>query len=210
VLVIGAKGFAKEVLEILHQNGESAILAFYDDLSLDLGTHLYGQFPILKNKDEVVNYFKNIDIRFTIGIGNPKLRFKLSKEFIDLGGKLTSTISKNSEIGSFKVNIGEGCNILAGVKVSNDVSIGQGTIVYYNSIITHDVVIGKFCELSPDVKLLGRCEIKNFTKIGSGSIIFPDVKIGNNVVIAAGSVVRKDVPDNVMVAGVPAQVKKNI
>lgn len=210
MLIIGAKGFAKEVLEILHQNGESAILAFYDDLSLDLGTHLYGQFPIIKNKDEVANYFKNTDIRFTIGIGNPKLRFKLSKEFIDLGGELTSTISKNAEIGSFNINIGEGCNILAGVKVSNDVSIGQGTIIYYNSIITHDVVIGNYCELSPDVKLLGRCEIKNFTKIGSGSIIFPDVKIGNNVVIAAGSVVRKDVPDNVMVAGVPAQVKKNI
>ena len=44
--------------------------------------------------------------------------------------------------------------------------------------------------------------------VGARSVILPGVKIGNNVVIAAGSVVTKDVPENVMVAGVPAVVKK--
>lgn len=208
MLIIGAKGFAKEVLEILHQNGESPIVAFYDDVSLDIGTHLYGQFPILKNKEEVANYFKNIDIRFTIGIGNSKLRFKLSNEFIHLGGKLTSTISKNAEIGSFNINIAEGCNILAGVKVSNDVSIGRGTIVYYNSIITHDVVIGDFVEISPNVTLLGKCTIGNESHMGAGSIVLPNVNIGSNVTVGAGAVVTKDLEDNCIAVGIPAKIIK--
>ena len=42
--------------------------------------------------------------------------------------------------------------------------------------------------------------------IGGHSVINPGVTIGNNVVIASGSVVTKDVPDNVVVAGVPARV----
>ena len=46
--------------------------------------------------------------------------------------------------------------------------------------------------------------------VGARSVILPGVKIGNNVVIAAGSVVTKDVPENVMVAGVPAVVKKSL
>ena len=208
MLIIGAKGFAKEVLEILHQKGETANLCFYDDVNADNPEKLYGLFPVLKNLEQATVHFNSIGPKFTLGIGNPNLRFQLDQKFSASGGILTSTISKNAEIGSFNIKIGEGCNILGGVKVSNEVTIGRGTMIYYNSIITHDVVIGRFCEISPDVKLLGRCTIGDFVRIGSGSIIFPDVTVGNNVVIAAGSVVRSDVPDNVMIAGMPAEIKK--
>ncbi|OMJ13234.1 putative acetyltransferase [Smittium culicis] len=46
--------------------------------------------------------------------------------------------------------------------------------------------------------------------IGGGSIILPGITIGNNSVIAAGSVVTKDVPENVVVAGNPAKFMKKI
>lgn len=46
--------------------------------------------------------------------------------------------------------------------------------------------------------------------IGAHSIIIGDIKIGNNVIIAAGSVVIRDVPDNCMVAGNPAVIKKRL
>lgn len=42
------------------------------------------------------------------------------------------------------------------------------------------------------------------------AVINPDVNIGNNVVIASGSVVTKDIPDNVIVGGNPAKLIKNI
>lgn len=210
MLIIGAKGFAKEVLEILHQKGETENLCFYDDVNTDNPEKLYGLFAVLNNLEQVKVHFNTIGSKFTLGIGKPSLRFQLNQKFREHGGVLTSTISKNAEIGSFNIKIGEGCNILGGVKISNEVNIGRGTMIYYNSIITHDVTIGQFCEISPDVKLLGRCTIGDFVRIGSGSIIFPDVVIGNNVVVAAGSVVRFDVPDNVMIAGIPAKIKKQI
>lgn len=46
--------------------------------------------------------------------------------------------------------------------------------------------------------------------IGANVTILPGVTIGNNVIVAAGAVVTKDVPDNVLVAGVPAKVIKEI
>lgn len=46
--------------------------------------------------------------------------------------------------------------------------------------------------------------------IGAGAIVLPGCRIGNNCVIAAGSVVCNDIPDNVMAAGVPAKIKKKI
>jgi sugar O-acyltransferase (sialic acid O-acetyltransferase NeuD family) len=210
MLVVGAKGFAKEVLEILHQNGEIENLCFYDDINHDNTDKLYGVFPVIKRFEDAEEYFKNIDCNFTLGIGNPELRFKLFQKFKTVGGRLVSTISRNAEIGHYGIRIAEGCNILAGAKISNDVTIGAGTIIYYNTIITHDVVIGKFCEISPDVKLLGRSKIEDFVQIGAGVIIFPDVTIGSRSIIAAGSVVRKNVPENVMMAGVPAVLKKHL
>lgn len=46
--------------------------------------------------------------------------------------------------------------------------------------------------------------------IGGNAIINPGVTIGNNVVIGSGSVVTRDVPDNVLVAGVPARIVKHL
>lgn len=210
MLIIGAKGFAKEVLEILHQNGQTENLCFYDDVNNDLPEKLFGQFPILRSIEESETYFSQTSNQFVLGIGNPKLRKKLCDKFESIGGELSSVISKHAEIGSFGVQISSGCNILSGVKISNDVAIGKGTMAYYNSVITHDVKIGEFCEISPSVNILGRVRIGNLVSIGAGSIIFPDVTIGDNVVVAAGAVVRNNVPANVMVAGIPAVIKKEI
>lgn len=210
MLVVGAKGFAKEVLEILIQNEESHNLVFYDDINETSPDFLYEQFPILKSVESAKKYFKTTDNRFTIGIGNPNLRKKMFEKFSTLGGKFASVISQKTDIGSYGVFIDEGCNILSGVKISNDVVIGKGTMIYYNSVITHDVKIGDFVEISPNVSLLGRVTVGSFTHIGCGAIVLPDVKVGENVVIAAGAVVTKDVPDNVMAAGVPAVVKKHL
>ena len=53
-------------------------------------------------------------------------------------------------------------------------------------------------------------EIGNNVWIGGRAIINPGIKIGNNVVIASGSVVTKDIPDNVIVGGNPARVIKEV
>lgn len=210
MLIIGAKGFAKEILEILHQKEQTENLCFYDDISANAPEFLYEKFRLLKSENEAQNYFKNTDNQFSIGIGNPKLRRMMYEKFIRLGGEFTSTISNFAEIGSFGVEIGEGCNILGGVRISNDVKIGKGTMIYYNSIITHDVEIRDFVEISPNATLLGRCKIGSESHIGTGAIIFPDVEIGESCIIAAGAVVRENVPNKTMVAGIPAKIKKQL
>lgn len=208
MLIVGAKGFAKEVLEVCRQNKELNNLVFYDDINDDIEDLLYNQFPVLKSLDNAKKYFDTIDKRFTIGIGSPVLRKKLYKQFKDIGGIYISTISQNSNIGSFDININEGCNVLDGVKISNSVKIGKGCIVYYNSIITHDCIVGDFVEISPNTTLLGRSIVGNYCQIGSGSIILPDICIGENVIVGAGSVVTKNLPDNCTAVGTPAKIIK--
>ena len=210
MIIIGAKGFAKEVLEILFQLEQLNQLNFYDDINNDVPKKLYNKFPVLRTLDSAKRYFENIDKRFTIGIGNPVLRKELSEKFTDLGGILTSTISPLAKIGHFGNKIGEGCNIMTDALISNDVTIGKGCIIYFKTIITHDCIIGDFVEISPNAKVLGNSKIGNYCQIGSNAVILPKITIGDNVIVAAGSVVTKDVPDNTMIAGVPASIKKKL
>ena len=57
MLIIGAKGFAKEVLEIITQSQEIKNIAFYDDVNRYDNKLLYQKFEILTNEDEVSLFF---------------------------------------------------------------------------------------------------------------------------------------------------------
>lgn len=208
MLIIGAKGFAKEVLEVFHQLNELENIYFYDDVNQNTGDLLYSEFKILKNENQAQELFKTDSPKFTIGIGNPLLRFQLFKKFTSLGGEVCSTISPFAKIGNYGNAIGEGCNIMTYTVLTNDILIGKCVLINLSCTIGHDVIIGDFVEICPGVKISGNCNIGNFTFIGTNSTVLPGIKIGENVVVGAGSVVTKDIPDNCMVVGVPAKVIK--
>lgn len=210
MLIVGAKGFAKEVLEVLHQLNQTDNLVFYDDISNDLPETLFNEFKILTNTEQVLDYFKNVDNRFTIGIGNPILRKKLSDDFLELGGVFTSTISPKSSIGSFGNRLGNGVNMMTGTVITNDITIGDGVIVNLNCTIGHDCEIENFVEISPGVNISGNCKIGAFSVLGTNVTVLPKITIGKNVIVGAGSVITKDVPDNCLVVGIPGKIVKEL
>lgn len=210
MIIVGAKGFAKEVLEVLHQLNQLDHLVFYDDVNEDAPAFLYGQFPVLRNKEAAAHYFKTVDNRFTIGIGNPVLRKRLALEFEAMGGVFTSTISPLAQIGYYGTTIGTGCNIMTGTVLTNDVKIGEGVLINLNCTVGHDSEIGNYVELSPGVHVSGNCIIGDYCNIGTNATILPKITIGENVIIGAGSVVTKDIPDNCLVVGIPATIKKEL
>ena len=211
MIVIGAKGFAKELLEDLVSSKygfNESNLYFFDDISNDLPTKLFGKYKILNSIEEVKSIFDNFSNQFSIGIGNPKNRKIMSDKFESIGGDLVTLISKSAVLGSFENSIGEGVNIMGGVQITNNVKIGKGSLINLNCTIGHDCIIEDFVELTPSVNISGNCKIGTLTSLGTGVVVIPNVTIGKKCVIGAGSVVTKDVPDNSLVVGIPGKVIK--
>ncbi|MBE5672490.1 acyltransferase [Staphylococcus sp. SS35] len=82
------------------------------------------------------------------------------------------------------------------------ITIGSNSVIGYNvTILTHEALVEEF--------RYGPVFIGSNTLIGANSTILPGVKIGNHVKIAAGTVVSKDVPDNVLAYGNPMYIKND-
>jgi len=97
----------------------------------------------------------------------------------------------------FKTDIGAFTYINAkhGVVIEDDVQVGSHCSIY--SVSTID-----------DKK--GKVVLKKKSKIGSHTVILPGVIIGENSIIGAHSFVNMSIPDNVVAAGVPAKIIRNI
>lgn len=87
---------------------------------------------------------------------------------------------------------------------------GIGVIVHGRSKIGSKVIIGQNVTIGRSLDPDSVPEIGNNVYISAGSRIIGKIKVGNNVIIGANAVVTKDIPDNSIVAGVPAKVIKNV
>ncbi|MBW2988015.1 acyltransferase [Candidatus Woesearchaeota archaeon] len=136
-----------------------------------------------------------------------RLHFRTGRINIGAGVKL---LEVHPNLSKHKLEIGDevviclGCYIdyTGGLKIGNRVNISQDTIIF-----THEHVVEGVSLFENRIKPSG-LEISDEVWIGARSVILPSVnKIGYGAVIAAGSVVTKDVPPRAIVAGVPARVK---
>jgi len=107
-------------------------------------------------------------------------------------------------------NFGQGIIIQAGCILASNVKIHNHVQININSTIGHDSVIEDFVTITPGVHISGENQIKEGCMLGTGSVTIPEITIGENSIIAAGTVLIENVPANSLFAGVPGRLKKSI
>lgn len=110
---------------------------------------------------------------------------------------------KNITIGK-NVFINSGCRF----QDQGGITIGDDTLIGHNAVLVtlnHGFAPDKRKDMYPAPIVIG----KNVW-IGANTTVLPGVSIGDNAIVAAGAVVTKDVPENSVVAGIPAKINKYI
>lgn len=114
---------------------------------------------------------------------------------------------------SLGVKIGENVSLITPPNVSSEpylISIGNNTTISFEvAFITHDAatrVIRNLPDGDSETVIYGTIEVGMNCFIGARTTILPNVKIGDNTIIGAGSLVNKDIPANCVAAGNPCRV----
>lgn len=204
----GAKGHALVLAEIVQEQGGEVIALFDSSPTADSvlpgieihhGLAAYDAW-ILK-QDNV----KSISAIAAIGGARGRDR----REYLDIfrkSGFKTPTLVHPSAVVSSSAHIGANSHLLAGAIIAPMAELGEACIVNTNASVDHECVLAAGAHIAPGATLCGCVRVGENTLIGAGSVVLPRIRIGSNVVIGAGSVVTSDIPDCVVAFGNPAKI----
>lgn len=190
MILYGASGHAKVIIDILEANGQKIDFIVDDNPAL---TELWG-YEVRRNTGE---YDEAI-----ISIGSCEIRKKVV-EGLKVGKYATSV--HPSAVVSPRATIDEGTVVMQGAIVQSCATIGKHCIVNTGASVDHDCEIGDFVHVAPHATVLGGVKVGEGSWIGAGAVVKQYVTVGENCMIGAGAVVLHDVPDGATVVGVPGK-----
>lgn len=206
--VFGNSGFAKEVADISVELGYQEICFVVAQGSEDVGQAI-GSWPVVSETE--LPRLKEEGYVFSIGIGSPALRKEVSNRNSEM--RFVNLIHPTASFGQRtldKLDNINGLVVAAGVRMTNDISLGNFGLFNLNSTIGHDVILEDFVSVMPGVNVSGNVHLCEGVFVGTGATILDGkkemkIEIGRNATVGAGALVTKNVAPDDVVVGVPAK-----
>lgn len=205
VVILGSKGFAKDILWTLEDNKDAGepwnILGFID---LDASEEPVPGYQVIGDDEWLLSYHHPISA--ICGLGAPALRRRVMEKYKGNSYvSFPSLVSCTAQVSRHAV-IGEGCVICPGVRIAPNVHLGNFVSVNLNCTIGHDAVLRDFIMVNPGANISGNVLIGSDCEIGTGARIIQGKQIGPKSIIGAGSVIIRDIPGNCTVVGNPGRI----
>ncbi len=196
MILFGASGHCKSVIDIAESIGEEIKIIYDDNPKVEAVCHI----PVQRFLSEI----SGLKETWIISIGNNRNRKEVKNKLAQSFGLL---IHRTASISSWS-NIGDGTVIMAKVVINACTTIGEHCILNSGAVIEHDCSLGDFVHISPNASLAGGVTVGEGTQIGIGASVIPEIKIGKWASIGAGTVIIEDVPDGAVVVGNPGRIIK--
>ncbi|NBH82401.1 acetyltransferase [bacterium C-53] len=203
--IYGSGGAGKEVKEIVDELHHWDEIVFIDDMVPADTFKDVKRMPF----EQFQNEFNAETAEVVIALGEPKNKIILYNRIKAAGFGLANVIHRTAWV-SPTATIGKGVILRAGVVVSADAYIGDNVTILECSHIGHDVIVNDHCQIAGFVIIGGHSEVGEGTYIGLSVPVKEGIKIGRCAVVGMGSVVSRDIPDDVIALGNPARgIRRN-
>ncbi|GAA3606949.1 acetyltransferase [Flavivirga amylovorans] len=209
IVIIGASGHAKVIIDIIEKRNEYQIIGLIDSYK-EPSQKIMG-YPILGKESLIPELMEKQNVIGGImAIGDNWSRKKVRDVIKNLAPKFKflPAIHPNAILCN-NLKIEPGVVIMAGVIVNAASTIKEFCILNTNSSLGHDSVMHHFSSLAPSSAIGGHVSIGAFSAVSMGTTIIQNITIGIHTIIGAGSLVLKDIGNNIIAYGVPVkEIKK--
>ena len=203
LIVFGASGHAKVVIDIVERQGEFEIVGLLDDDLNRRGERFFG-YPVLGTRAELPALLSAQLRHAIVAIGDNGGRAAVAAIMAQQGWRFATAIHPGASLGR-GVEIGLGSVVMAASVVNADAHLGAQVIVNSGATVDHDCRVEDAVHIAPGCHLCGGVSVGQGSLLGVGATVTPGVRIGRNAIVGAGSTVIRDVADHATVCGSPAK-----
>jgi UDP-perosamine 4-acetyltransferase len=203
VIIIGAGGHGKVVLDILRHSRRVRVAGFLDADESLAGARVAG-VKVLGPVNLLAKLRRKKIKTAVVAIGDNRTRAQYMNEVRAAGFTLLNAIHPKSVV-SRSAKLGENVVIAAGAVVCAEADIGDGAIINTAAVVDHECRVGPAAHICPTAALAGRVTVDEGAFVGLGAKIIQCLSIGAWSTIGAGAVVITDIPAGERAVGVPAR-----
>ena len=200
VLVIGAGGHARVLIELLQANGRS-VAGLLDDAP---GRAPVLGCPVLGGTDLLAALRAEGLAELAVAVGDNAARARLGL-MAEAAGFVLPPLLHPSALVSPSAILEEGVQIMARAVLGPESRVARLALVNTGAIVEHDCVVEEAAHIGPGAVLCGAARVAARALVAAGAVLQPGVAVGAGAVVAAGAAVVDSVPDGARHGGVPAR-----
>jgi sugar O-acyltransferase (sialic acid O-acetyltransferase NeuD family) len=196
VIIIGAGGGAKMVIDAVRDSKEYVVVGLLDD-NLVIGTEILG-VPVVGRFNNVDSLLENSIYNFVIAFGvleNRKYRFELYLALKEKGCSFPNIIHPKAIVEK-SVKMGEGNVVLAGSNIGSSVILGNLNYINNNALISHDCKFIDNIHIAPSAVLASSIRINSHTLVGMNATLYYGIQIGESTTILNGLIINCDIEND--------------
>jgi acetyltransferase EpsM len=202
--VLGAGGFATEVMEAATLVGWKSFELYDDDPAKKGGTFLGSRCV-----GSIADFEHSPRSNYILAIGNNSLRQHFG-ERLQAKGHTAIRLIHPSTVISPTAQIGEGSFLGPFVWVGPQVRIGRHALINMGASIGHDAVLADWVQLCPGARVSGFSNLGNGAFMGSNAVLAPSVGMEEWSQLAATSFAWRTIPARALAAGCPARIAQTL